>query len=67
MPGIIALGVAGVRFPSSLDGNACVALFEGRDALEIIGDAVALTDPAPRALRKVCTGWHLEMEPAPGP
>jgi hypothetical protein len=62
-----SLGAAGARFPSSLDGNACVALFEGRGTLEIIGDAVALIDPAPRALRKVCTGWHLEMEPAPRP
>jgi RES domain len=61
------LAAAGVRFPSSLDGNVCVALFEGRGALEINGDPVALIDPAPRALRKVCTGWHLEMEPAPGP
>lgn len=61
------LDAAGVRFPSSLDGNVCVALFEGRAALKIIGDPVALIDPAPRALRKVCMGWHLEMERASGP
>lgn len=60
------LGVAGVRFPSRLDGKPCVAVFEGRGLVEIVEDPIALVDPPPEALQKVCSGWHLQLEPAPG-
>jgi RES domain len=58
--------VAGVRFPSRLDGQPCVAVFEGRGSVEIIGDPAALIDPPPEALQEVCSGWHLLLEPASG-
>jgi hypothetical protein len=59
------LGAAAVRFPSKHDGSPCVAVFEGRGALEQTDDAVILlTDPAPEALLKVCAGWRLGVEPA---
>jgi hypothetical protein len=43
-------GAGGVRFPSRLDGNPCVALFEGRGTASLAGDPVALTDPPPEPL-----------------
>jgi RES domain-containing protein len=36
------LGASGVRFPSRLDGNPCIALFEGRGALDVVAEPVAL-------------------------
>jgi hypothetical protein len=57
-------GAAGIRFPSRLDGNACVVIFEGRGQLEIVADPVQLTDPAPPALQTVCAGWRLALQPA---
>ena len=41
------LGAGAVRFPSRLDGNACVALFEGRGTAGLAGEPIALTDPQP--------------------
>ncbi len=38
-------GAAAIRFPSCLDGNPCVAIFEGRGALELAGEVLPLTDP----------------------
>ncbi|MGE2817938.1 RES family NAD+ phosphorylase [Mycobacterium heidelbergense] len=58
-------GAAGVRFPSRLDGNVCVALFEGRGTVDQVGDVVALTDPPPEALSTVVGGWKLKMQDAP--
>lgn len=57
-------GAAGVRFPSCLDGGACVALFEHRGNSVAAGGVVALTDPAPGALITVTDQWKLEREPA---
>lgn len=57
-------GVAAVRFPSRLDGNACLAVFEGRVELHLAGEVVALTDPPPEELLKVCGPWKLQLEPA---
>lgn len=58
------LGAAAIRFPSRLDGNACLVVFEDRRRLEIIAELIALTDPAPPALQTVCAGWRLALEPA---
>jgi len=58
------LGATGVRFPSRLDSNACVVVFEGRGALEAVAVPIALTDPAPPALQNVCAAWRLPLEPA---
>lgn len=58
-------GVAAVRFPSSLDGNPCVALFEGRGDAHPAGDVVALTDPPPGPLLTVAREWHLDLQAAP--
>lgn len=57
------LGAAGIRFPSRLDGNACVVVFEGRGTVGLVAESVALTDPAPPALQNVCAGWRLTLEP----
>jgi hypothetical protein len=57
-------GAAAVRFPSRLDGNACIALFEGRGEPHAAGEPTPLTDPAPEALQKVCATWKLDLEPA---
>jgi hypothetical protein len=46
-------GAGAVRFPSRLDGNACVALFEKRGTVSAAGEAIALTDPPPEPLTKV--------------
>jgi hypothetical protein len=58
-------GAGAVRFPSRLDGNACVALFEGRGTASLAGDLIALTDPPPEPLTNVTTPWGLMLEPAP--
>ena len=58
-------GASAVRFPSRLDGNACIALFEGRGAISSAGDPIALTDPPPVQLTDVATQWSLALEPTP--
>jgi len=58
-------GAGAVRFPSRLDGGACVALFEGRGFASSAGDPIALTDPPPEALAIVTTAWGLALEPSP--
>ena len=58
------LGAAGVRFPSRLGGQPCLAVFEGTGELIVAGEPIALTDPAPAALRYVCAGWRMELTPA---
>jgi RES domain len=58
-------GAAAVRFPSRLDGNACIALFEGRGVAHLAGNVVALTDPPPRPLVMVSGQWKLDLEAAP--
>jgi hypothetical protein len=60
-----ALGCAGIRFPSRLDGLPCFALFEGRSRLEALDDPLPLTDPPPRALQNVAAAWNLTLQPAP--
>ena len=40
-------GVAAIRFPSHLDGNPCIAVFERRGELEHQGPIVALAPVAP--------------------
>jgi hypothetical protein len=57
-------GAGAVRFPSRLDGHACVALFEGRGTASSAGDAIALTDPPAEPLTNVTTPWGLVLEPA---
>jgi RES domain len=56
-------GASAVRFPSRLDGNACIAFFEGRGAISSAGDRIALTDPPPSQLANVATQWSLALEP----
>jgi hypothetical protein len=56
-------GASAVRFPSRLDGNACIALFEGRGAISSVGDRTLLTDPPPSQLANVATQWCLALEP----
>ena len=57
-------GAAAVRFPSRLDGNACIALFEGRGVAHLAGNVVALTDR--RHARWSGSGeWKLDLEAAP--
>jgi RES domain len=58
-------GAAALRFPSRLDGKACIALFEGRGAAVPAGNVVALTDPPPAPLVTVTDQWKLAMEAAP--
>ncbi|WP_454561499.1 RES domain-containing protein [Mycobacterium haemophilum] len=57
-------GAGAVRFPSRLDGHACVALFEGRGTASLAGDPIPLTDPPPEPLTNVITPWGLVLEPA---
>ena len=57
-------GASAVRFPSRLDGNACVALFEGRGSAIMAEDAIPLTDPPPEPLTNVTAPWRLVLEPA---
>jgi RES domain len=58
-------GAGAVRFPSRLDGGACIALFEGRGTTSSAGDAIVLTDPPPEPLTIVTTAWGLVLEPTP--
>lgn len=57
-------GAAAIRFPSRLDGNACLALFEGRATVNAAGEPIPLIDPAPDPLVNVCAAWRLVIEPA---
>ncbi|HKS90605.1 MAG TPA: hypothetical protein VJQ83_01655, partial [Tepidiformaceae bacterium] len=57
-------GASTVRFPSRLDGNPCVALFEKRGTVIAAGDPVPLTDPPPEALTAVAETWGLVLDPA---
>jgi len=56
-----------VRFPSRLDGNACIAPFEGRGAISSAADPIALTNPPPVQLTNVATPWSLALKPTPAP
>lgn len=56
-----------LRFPSRLDGQPALVVFEGRGELVEAGDPVALTDPAPESLLAVCREWGMELEPTDGP
>jgi hypothetical protein len=58
-------GAAAIRFPSRLDGNACLVVFEDRGRLEVIAEPIALTDPAPLALQTVRARWRLALDPRP--
>jgi hypothetical protein len=58
-------GASAVRFPSRLDGNACVALFEERGVASPVGEPIALTDPPPEQLTNVTAPWGLVLESAP--
>jgi hypothetical protein len=63
--GLYDEGVAAIRFPSHLDGNPCIAVFEGRGELDHQGPIVALTDSAPQQLLDVAGAWRLTLAPAP--
>jgi hypothetical protein len=54
-----------VRFPSRLDGKACVAIFENRGTVTAAGEPIVLTDPPPEPLTNVTVPWGLVLEPAP--
>lgn len=58
-------GIAAIRFPSHLDGNPCIAVFEGRGDLHLDGAIVPLTDLPPKQLLEVAAAWHLTLAPAP--
>lgn len=58
--------VAAVRFPSRLDGQPCIALFEGRGSVSLAGEIVRLADPPPSPLAAVAAEWGLALEPTPG-
>jgi hypothetical protein len=58
-------GAGAVRFPSRLDGNACIALFEGCGVAHLAGNVEPLTDPAPSPLVVVSGQWKLDLEAAP--
>jgi hypothetical protein len=58
-------GAAAIRFPSCLDGNPCVAIFEGCGELELAAKILPLTDPPPPALLNVVAPWRLDLQPAP--
>jgi hypothetical protein len=55
-------GAGAMRFPSRLDGNPCLAVFEGHGELIGAGPPTVLTDPAPNVLLEVCAEWGLELE-----
>ena len=60
-------GAGAVRFPSRLDGNACVAQHPLRGARQrqFGGDPIALTDLPPDPLINVTAPWGLVLEAAP--
>ena len=55
-------GASAVRYPSCLDGLACIAVFEQRGTFSAAGDPIALTDPPPGPLTKVTAPWGLVLE-----
>lgn len=55
---------AAIRFPSCLDGSACVVVYESRCDVVEAGEAISLCDPAPEVLARVCAEWDIAMEPA---
>jgi RES domain len=57
-------GAAAIRFPSRLDSNPCLAVFEGRATLEPAGEPLNLIDPPPEPLVNACAAWHLPLEAA---
>lgn len=57
-------GTAAIRFPSRLDGNACVVVFEERCEIVPASEPQPLTDPPPEALENVCAAWRLALESA---
>jgi hypothetical protein len=59
-------GAGALRFPSRLDGQPALALFEGRAELVETGEPIALVDPAPAPLLTVCAEWGLALEPTSG-
>ncbi len=59
-------GAGALRFPSRLDGQPALVVFEGRGELVEADDPVELTDPAPEVLLAVCRDWGLELEPTEG-
>jgi RES domain len=58
-------GFAAVCFPSRLDGECCLAVFEGRGELALVAEPLALTDPPPDELVRVIEPWHMALEPYP--
>jgi hypothetical protein len=56
------LDAAAVRYPSRLDGNPALAVFEGRGELRPAGEPIELTDPPPAPLVAVCEEWELSLE-----
>jgi hypothetical protein len=58
-------GAAAVRFPSRLDGNPCIAVFEARGVAHLVGDVLPLTDPPTSALAIVADQWNLALAAAP--
>lgn len=61
---LLARGAAAIRFASLFGGGDCLAVFEDRCELTIIGQPIDLTDPPPKSLLAVCSQWQLRMEPA---
>ncbi|MFY9825125.1 MAG: RES family NAD+ phosphorylase [Thermoanaerobaculia bacterium] len=57
-------GAAGVLYRSRLDGELCVALFEGRARLVSAGDPTLLSEPLPE-LDQVCKEFRLDVTPSP--
>ena len=55
-----------LRFPSRLDGQPALVVFEGRGELVEAGNPVALTDPAPEVLLAVCREWGLKLDSTEG-
>lgn len=53
--------VSAVRFPSRLDGQPCIALFEGRGDVHLASDPIGLTDPPPESLLTVTNAWGLKL------
>ena len=61
-------GASAVRFPSHLDGNACIALFEGRGAISSAGTPSRLSTHrrynSPTSLRRGASRWSPRPAPA---
>ncbi len=56
--------VSAVRFPSRLDGQPCIALFEGRGDVHMASDPIDLIDPPPEPLLTVTSAWGLTLSRA---